>query len=121
MAPINSMLEPRQSSGNNCPSTITSGGIAGIVIGSIAGTLLILWLWRIFRLPGAWSGSDTADAGYQPPITRSSTSSRGRRKRRHPSVAYGDYVEKPTTVRSVRRYSNRDDLRRPAKVYMTEV
>ncbi|KAJ5154454.1 uncharacterized protein N7500_009893 [Penicillium coprophilum] len=119
---MNSMLEPRQSSGgDNCPSTISSGGIAGIVIGSIAGTLLILWLWRIFRLPGAWSGGDEADVGYRPPITRSSTSSRGRKKRRRPSGgAYGDYVE-PTTVRSVRRYSNRDDVRRPAKVYMTEV
>ncbi|KAJ5520237.1 hypothetical protein N7463_000690 [Penicillium fimorum] len=115
------MLEPRQSTGGeSCPSTISSGGIAGIVIGSIAGTLLILWLWRIFRLPGAWSGGDTPDVGYRAPITRSSTSSRGRKKRRRPS-AYGEYVEKPTTVRSVRRYSNRDDLRRPAKVYMTEV
>ncbi|KAJ6133191.1 hypothetical protein N7471_008406 [Penicillium samsonianum] len=120
MAPINSMLEPRQSSGDNCPSTITGGGIAGIVIGSIAGTLLILWLWRIFRLPGAWSGGDTPDVGYRPPITRSSTSSRGRRQRRRPSATYVDYVEKPTSVRSARRYSNRDDLRRPAKVYMTE-
>ncbi|KOS41425.1 hypothetical protein ACN38_g7693 [Penicillium nordicum] len=119
MAPINSILEPRQSSGANCPSTISGGGIAGIVIGSIAGTLLILWLWRICRLPGALSG-DTSEVGYRPPITRSSTSSRGQRQRRRPSGTYIDYVEKPTSVRSARRYRDRDDLRRPAKVYMTE-
>lgn len=119
-APINSMLEPRQSSGDTCPSTISGGGIAGIVIGSIAGTLLILWLWRIFRLPGAWSGGDTPDVGYRPPITRSSTSSRGTRQRRRPSATYVDYVEKPTTVRSSRRYRDHDDLRRPAKVYLSE-
>ncbi|KAJ6009191.1 hypothetical protein N7499_005389 [Penicillium canescens] len=116
MAPINSIL-PRQSSGANCPSTITSGGIAGIVIGSIAGTLLLLWLWRVFRLPGAWSGGDEPDVGYRPPITRSSASSRGRRKRRRGPGTYVDYVEKPT---STRRYRDRDDLRRPAKVYLTD-
>jgi len=115
-APINSILEPRQSSGgDNCPSTIGGGAIAGIVIGSIAGTLLILWLWRVFSLPAAWSGGDTPDVGYRPPIVRSSASTRGRRKRRRPSGTYVDYAEKPT---STRRY--RDDVRRPAKVYMTE-
>ncbi|KAJ5780583.1 hypothetical protein N7457_005743 [Penicillium paradoxum] len=116
MAPINSMLTPRQSSGDNCPSTISGGGIAGIVIGSIAGTLLILWLWRIFRLPGAWSGGDEPDVGYRPPVVRSSTSSRGRRSRRRPSATYVEY-EKPI---STRRYRDRDDVRRPAKVYLTD-
>jgi hypothetical protein len=108
------MLAPR-ASGENCPSTITSGGIAGIVIGSIAGTLLILWLWRAFRLPGAWSGGEAPDPGYRPPVARSTTSSRGRRSRRRPSATYVDYVEKPT---STRRY--RDDVRRPQKVHLTE-
>ncbi|KAJ5455154.1 hypothetical protein N7475_010275 [Penicillium sp. IBT 31633x] len=115
MAPINSILAPRQSSGgDNCPSTISGGAVAGIVIGSIAGTLLLLWLWRICRLPGAWSGGGEPDVGYRPPITRSSTSSRGRRSRRRPSASYVDYVEKPV---STRRYRDHDDVRRPAKVY----
>ncbi|KAJ5115065.1 hypothetical protein NUU61_000824 [Penicillium alfredii] len=105
MAPIDSRLVPRQS---GCPSTISGGGIAGIVIGSIAGTLLVLWLWRIFRLPGAWSGGGEPDPGYRPPITRS----RGRKKRRRSS--YVDY-EKPGS--GTRRY--REDVRRPARVYMT--
>jgi hypothetical protein len=117
-APINSILVPRQSSeGDNCPSTIGGGAIAGIVIGSIAGTLLILWLWRVFSLPGAWSGGDKPDLGYQPPIVRSSASTRGRRKRRRGSGTYVDYVEKPT---STRRYRERDDVRRPSKVYITD-
>ncbi|KAJ5555205.1 hypothetical protein N7535_007645 [Penicillium sp. DV-2018c] len=116
MAPVNTILAPR-ASGDNCPSTITGGGIAGIVIGSIAGTLLIIWLWRAFRLPGAWSDSDTADTSYRappPPVVRS-TSSRGRRTRRRPSASYVDYVEKPV---SSRRY--RDEVSRPQRVYLTD-
>ncbi|KAI2721059.1 hypothetical protein DTO006G1_2028 [Penicillium roqueforti] len=119
MAPIHSMLETRQSSDDNCPSTITGGGIAGIVIGSIAGTLLILWLWRILRLPGVWK-NDASEVVYQAPVIRSSTKTRGRRHRRRPPATYVDYAEKPASVRSSRRYSDRDDLRRPARVYRTE-
>lgn len=111
-APLNH-LAPRA---EGCPATISSGGIAGIVIGSIAGTLLVLWLWRLFKLPGAFSGGGEPDVGYRPPITRSS----GRRRRsREPRI---DYVEKPRRSSS-RRYRDdyyRDDVRRPAKVYMTE-
>lgn len=108
-APVNSPLAPRAS--GECPSTIGGGAIAGIVIGSIAGTLLVLWLWRVFKLPGAWSGGGEPDVGYRPPITRS----RGRRKRRNSRGSYVDYVEKPRS--GSRRY--REDVRRPAKVYMT--
>lgn len=109
-APIHhSSLAPRAPEG--CPATISGGAIAGIVIGSIAGTLLVLWLWRVFNLPGAWSGGREPDVGYRPPITRS----RGRRKRRSRS-SYVDYGEKPHSS-SRRRY--RDDVRRPAKVYLT--
>ncbi|KAJ5118795.1 hypothetical protein N7448_010502 [Penicillium atrosanguineum] len=108
MAPINSPLVARAPDG--CPSTISAGGIAGIVIGSIAGTLLVLWLWRVCRLPGAWSGGGEPDVGYRPPVTR--TSSNRRRRRSH--GAYVDYVEKSPS----RRY--RDDVRRPQKVYIAE-
>ncbi|OQD76918.1 hypothetical protein PENDEC_c003G00530 [Penicillium decumbens] len=108
MAPINSPIVARASDG--CPSTISGGGIAGIVLGSIAGTLLILWLWRVFRLPGAWSNNDAEpDVGYRAPVARSSS---GRRRRR----SRVDYVEKPVSVS--RRY--RDDVRRPQKVYLAE-
>ncbi|KAE8380060.1 hypothetical protein BDV26DRAFT_258214 [Aspergillus bertholletiae] len=53
MAPTLNLLETRQTSSDNCPDSISGGGIAGIVIGSIAGTLLLLWLWRVCSLPGA--------------------------------------------------------------------
>jgi hypothetical protein len=109
------MLVTRQSSGgDNCPSTISSGGIAGIVLGSIAGTLLLIWLWRACRLPGAMSGGAESDVAYQSPVA---SSSHVRRKRRRGSAGtYVDYVEKPTST-STRRY--RDDVRRPASVYLT--
>lgn len=108
------MLLTRQSStGDNCPSTISSGGIAGIVLGSIAGTLLLIWLWRACRLPGAMDGGTESDAVYQVPVV---SSSRNRRKRRRGSAGtYVDYVEKPT---STRRY--RDNVRRPPSVYLTD-
>lgn len=97
-------LAPRAS----CPSTISGGAIAGIVIGSVAGTLLLLWLWRVCQLPGATSGGGEPDVGYRPPITRT----RGRRRRR----SHVDYIEK--TPSGSRRY--RDDVRRPQKVYLAE-
>lgn len=108
------MLVTRQSSsGENCPSTISSGGIAGIVLGSIAGTLLLIWLWRVCQLPGAMSGNAESDVAYQSPIV---SSNRGRRKRRHGSAGtYVDYMEKP---RSTQRYN--DDVRRPASVYLID-
>ncbi|KAJ5334605.1 hypothetical protein N7541_004447 [Penicillium brevicompactum] len=115
MAPINSIL-PRQSTGDNCPSTIGGGAIAGIVLGSIAGTLLLLWLWRVCRTPGTWSGGEP-DVGYRPPIVRSSASTRSRKKRRRGPGTFVDYTEKPIRTSS-RRYN--DDVRRPARVYMTE-
>ncbi|CAI7678135.1 unnamed protein product [Penicillium pancosmium] len=111
-APVNH-LAPRAPDG--CPSTISGGAIAGIVIGSIAGTLLVLWLWRLFSLPGAFSGGREPDVGYRPPVTRS-----GRRRRsREPRV---DYIEKPRRSSS-RRHRDEyytDDVRRPAKIYVTE-
>lgn len=94
-----------------CPSTISSGGIAGIVLGSIAGTLLVLWLWRVCSLPGARSGGGEPDLGYRPPVTRTTSNRRRRRSR----GSYVDYVEKSPS--SSRRY--RDDVRRPQKVYLT--
>lgn len=111
-APIDSKLVPRQSAGS-CPSTISSGGIAGIVLGSMAGTLLLMWLWYLCRLPGAWGGRARAqsDVAYKTPVS----SSRSRRRRRRPSGTYVDYVEKPT---SSRRY--RDDVRRPESVYLAD-
>ncbi|KAJ5930305.1 hypothetical protein N7466_005798 [Penicillium verhagenii] len=112
MAPVDlnlKLLATRATDG--CPSTVSSGGIAGIVIGSIAGTLLLLWLWRLCRLPGAWSGGGEPDVGYRPPVTRT----RGRRRRS--TGSYVDVIEKPRSVRSSRHY--RDDVRRPTKVYVT--
>lgn len=103
------ILDARQSSGgsnNGCSGTISGGGVAGIVIGSVAGTLLLIWLWKLCTLPGARSGSDS-DYGYVP---NASKTRRNRRRGRSPSIV--EYVEKS---RSRPRYG--DELRRPAKVY----
>jgi len=108
MAPIDYKLAARADDG--CPSTISSGGIAGIVIGTMAGTLLLLWLWRLCRMPGVWTSSEP-DVGYRPPVARS----RGRRRRS--TGSYVDVIEKPSVSRSSRRY--REDVRRPAKVYLS--
>lgn len=108
-APIDFKIAARATDG--CPSTISSGGIAGIVLGSIAGTLLLLWLWRLCTMPGVW-GSSEPDVGYRPPSTRA------RGSRRRSTGSYVDVVEKPRVSRSTtRRY--RDDVRRPAKVYLS--
>ncbi|KAL4897780.1 hypothetical protein BDV59DRAFT_168526, partial [Aspergillus ambiguus] len=103
MAPILNILQPRQQT-SDCPSTISGGGIAGIVLGTIAGTLLILWLLRLCSLPGA-RGGGVPDWGYS---TVGGTETRHRRRRRRRSPSYYEYVEKPEH-RSVRR---------PAKVYL---
>ncbi|OQE30051.1 hypothetical protein PENSTE_c002G00626 [Penicillium steckii] len=113
MAPLNHLVARAP---EGCPSTIGGGAIAGIVIGSIAGTLLIIWLWHIFRLPGAFSGGREPDVGYRPPSTRS------RERRRRSRDGRVDYVEKPRRSSS-RRYRDEyytDDVRRPAKIYVTE-
>lgn len=106
----NGPLTPRATS--DCPSTVSGGAIAGIVIGSVAGTLLLLWLWRVCQLPGATSGGGEPDVGYRPPITRS----RGRRSRRRSGTPYVEYVEKSRSGSRRRR----DDLRRPAQVYLAD-
>ncbi|KAJ6114705.1 hypothetical protein N7486_000483 [Penicillium sp. IBT 16267x] len=107
MAPVDFKIAARASDNGGCPSTISGGGIAGIVIGTIAGTLLLLWLWRLCRMPGVWSSSEP-DVGYRPPVTRT---------RRRSTGSYVDVIEKPRSSRSTRRY--RDDVRRPAKVYLS--
>ncbi|PLB53178.1 hypothetical protein P170DRAFT_125104 [Aspergillus steynii IBT 23096] len=105
MAPMNILHARQESSGgsDNCPSTISGGAIAGIVIGSIAGTLLILWLFKVCALPGARDGGEP-DYGYV--SGKGGTETRHRRRRRR-SPSYVEYIEKPP--RSVRR---------PAKVYL---
>ncbi|KAJ5289016.1 hypothetical protein N7478_002046 [Penicillium angulare] len=112
MAPIDLRLAARASGGDSCPSTISGGAIAGIVIGSIAGTLLLIWIWHVCRLPGAFSGGREPDVGYRPPVTRT----RGRRRRS--TGSYVDVVEKPISTRSSRRY--RDDVRHPPRVYVSD-
>ncbi|KAJ5963176.1 hypothetical protein N7481_002899 [Penicillium waksmanii] len=108
MAPVDSNLVTRQSSsGESCPSTISSGGIAGIVLGSIAGTLLLIWLWRACRLPGATGSNTSSGVVYESPIVRSSY---GQRRRRGSSGT--TYVEKPTSTRLYK-----DEVRKPARIY----
>ncbi|OJJ33872.1 hypothetical protein ASPWEDRAFT_29065 [Aspergillus wentii DTO 134E9] len=100
-------LLPRQTS-PDCPSSITGGGIAGIVVGTIAGTLLILWLLRLCADPQVRSG-DVSDWK-----TRRSTF----RRRERP--AYGAFLEKPRRERKrARARGYRDEVRRPAKVYLS--
>ncbi|GFF49964.1 hypothetical protein IFM51744_07215 [Aspergillus udagawae] len=114
MAPVlSNILQARQSSSSsdncNCPSGISGGGIAGIVIGTIAGTLLLIWLFRVCSLPGAFGGGEP-DYGYS---GGGGTEVRSTHRRRRSSPSYVEYVEKPS--RSRRR---REDIRRPAKVYL---
>ncbi|PWY92635.1 hypothetical protein BO70DRAFT_357773 [Aspergillus heteromorphus CBS 117.55] len=79
--------------GGGCPSTISGGGIAGIVLGTIAGTLLLLWLFRLCTMP------------REEGVLTTRTQHRRRRRRRSPGFYY---VEKP-----------RGEVRRPAKVYLS--
>jgi hypothetical protein len=89
---------------NSCPNTISGGGIAGIVLGSIAGTLLLIWLWQMCRLPGAPANPEPE---REVVYTRTSPRSPSRRHRQRRS-----YAEKP------RGYY--DDVRRPERVYITD-
>lgn len=102
-APILFARQSADSSNSSCPSTISGGGIAGIVIGSIAGTLLLMWLWKLCSLQGACGGGDS-DHGSVP--------GRGRRRRARRNSSGMEYVEKSRS-----RYRN--EPRRPSKVYIT--
>lgn len=102
----NNLLSPRDNP--DCPNTISGGGIAGIVLGTIAGTLLILWLWHLCSLPGASSsgGSDYGEANLATSTTR-------RRRRRHSSPTVY-YLEKHPSG-----HGGGGSVRRPTKVYLS--
>ncbi|KAL4930490.1 uncharacterized protein BDV17DRAFT_39708 [Aspergillus undulatus] len=115
----NHVLTPRQStnddSGCNCPSTISGGAIAGIVIGSIAGTLLLIWLWRTCMTTTALHEAEKTGApvyttrdGY--PANEATTHHRRRRRRVSP------YSEKGYGRRS--SVGRGGDVRRPRRVYL---
>ncbi|KAL3465186.1 hypothetical protein BJX64DRAFT_70455 [Aspergillus heterothallicus] len=126
MAPIISTdhilnLLPRQSSSDggdtscSCPSTIGGGAIAGIVIGSIAGTLLLIWLWRTCMVTSAINEAEHTGApvvvgngGY--PTNEATTHYRRRRRRASPTY---EYSEKPYRSRS-----GGGSVRRPRRVYV---
>ncbi|KAF7137028.1 hypothetical protein CNMCM5793_006832 [Aspergillus hiratsukae] len=115
MAPVlSNILQARQSTSSsdscNCPDSISGGGIAGIVLGTIVGTLLLIWLFRVCSLPGAPAGGDPADYGYS---GGGGTEVRSTHRRRRSSPLTVEYVEKPGRSRR-----HRDDIRRPAKVYL---
>ncbi|KAJ5749540.1 hypothetical protein N7533_006568 [Penicillium manginii] len=79
-APIGSVHVTRQSSsGESCPITISSRSIAGIVLGLISGTLLLIWLWRACQLSGATGNNTSSGVIYESSVVSSSS---GRRRRR---------------------------------------
>ncbi|KAL2824806.1 hypothetical protein BDW59DRAFT_83094 [Aspergillus cavernicola] len=120
MAPITShhLLVPRQSTTNDnnsssCPSTISGGAIAGIVIGSIAGTLLLIWLWRTCMTTSAIHEAEKTGApvyvgssGY--PTNEATTAHYRKRRRRSPPV----YAESYGGGR------RSESVRKPRKVYL---
>ncbi|KAI1138284.1 hypothetical protein F5Y05DRAFT_56869 [Hypoxylon sp. FL0543] len=73
-----------QDNGNSA-QTLSGGAIAGIVIGSIAGFLLLLWIIRScinYRNPGAWGSSFEPD--YEKP-----PSSHNHASHRYPRETHG--------------------------------
>ncbi|KFY54919.1 hypothetical protein V497_07347 [Pseudogymnoascus sp. VKM F-4516 (FW-969)] len=70
------------------PNCIAGGSIAGIVIGCIAGTLLLVWLWTSLR------GSRSDDAYRHGAVATSSRPYDGRRRRRRHSSAGGRPISK---------------------------
>ncbi|PWY72814.1 hypothetical protein BO83DRAFT_378757 [Aspergillus eucalypticola CBS 122712] len=105
-ANTNNFLTPRADP--DCPNTISGGGIAGIVLGTIAGTLLIIWLWHLCSLSGSSSsgGSDYGEANLATSTTR-------RRRRRHSSPTVY-YLEKHPSG-----HGGGSSVRRPTKVYLS--
>ncbi|RAH66943.1 uncharacterized protein BO66DRAFT_394220 [Aspergillus aculeatinus CBS 121060] len=97
MAPIH-LFQSRDDS--NCPNSISGGGIAGIVLGTMAGTLLLLWLWKLC----AMNHEMESEPDYGETNLPTNRARHRHRQRRSPSYYY---VEKP-----------RSSVRRPAKVYL---
>ncbi|OKL61850.1 hypothetical protein UA08_02853 [Talaromyces atroroseus] len=98
------IILPRQSTtttSDNCPSTLSGGAIAGIVLGTMAGTLLLEWLIRACFWPGAPLNKDPEDGGvvYSSTTTSPASSRRTRRYSQRGANGYGyrgsgpDYVE----------------------------
>ncbi|KAF3406796.1 hypothetical protein DPV78_000554 [Talaromyces pinophilus] len=109
------------SSSDTCPSSLSGGAIAGIVIGTIAGTLLIIWLIKSCYLPGAPGNPEPEGAA---PVVYSSTRPRRQRRTRNYRDApdYVEYIEKsPVRVsRSrTRRGSVASQVSRPERVYIS--
>lgn len=110
------------STSDTCPSTLSGGAIAGIVIGTIAGTLLIIWLIKSCFLPGA-PGNRDPEGGAAPVVYSSTRPRRQRRTRNYrDGPDYVEYIEKsPVRVsRSrTRRGSVASQVSRPERVYIS--
>ncbi|KAL4901733.1 hypothetical protein BDW74DRAFT_69501 [Aspergillus multicolor] len=112
----NVRLAARQSAdtGCNCPNSLSGGAIAGIVIGSIAGTLLLIWLWRSCMTQRTIHEAEKTGAPIYtaPPMgyPTSETVTHKRRRRRSPVYGDGDYVR--------RSRSGGGSVRRPRRVYV---
>ncbi|KAL5334870.1 hypothetical protein BJX70DRAFT_402171 [Aspergillus crustosus] len=117
LLPRQSTTSDNDSSSCSCPSSISGGGIAGIVIGSIAGTLLLIWLWRTCMMQSAIHDAEKTGApvmvsnGY--PTNEATTHYRRRRRRGSPV-----YSEKVYSGRSGRSAGG-GSVRRPKRVYVS--
>ncbi|KAL4869710.1 hypothetical protein BDV12DRAFT_167530 [Aspergillus spectabilis] len=120
LLPRQSTSDPSDSTSCSCPSTISGGGIAGIVIGSIAGTLLLIWLWRTCMMQSAIHDAEKTGApvmvgnsGY--PSNEATTHYRRRRRRGSPVYSEKGYAVGGSRGRSA---GGGGSVRRPRKVYL---
>ncbi|CAJ2500156.1 Uu.00g030090.m01.CDS01 [Anthostomella pinea] len=106
--------------GGDGASTLTGGAIAGIVIGSIAGFLLLLWLIRSclnLKQPGIWGSTFGADRDEKvPPPRNQAYYAQSTHGNRHRSRSHGGHGHRSRSRHSPRRTTEVVSVTRPVYV-----